>query len=84
MSPVQSILRSALTAKFEVPGSAIVPEASLESLGLDSLSLAELALILQEELGVKVEEHETAGSTTVGELSRVLLAKCATATAGAQ
>ena len=85
MSPVHTSLHSALTAKFEVPESEIVPDASLESLGLDSLSLAELALILQEELDVKVEEHEAARGTTVGELTRTLTAKrAASAAAGAQ
>ncbi|MHA6757468.1 acyl carrier protein [Streptacidiphilus sp. PAMC 29251] len=81
MSPVQTSLHSALTAKFEVPESAIVPGASLESLGLDSLSLAELALILQDDLDVPVEEHETAGDTTVGELTAVLTARRAAAVA---
>lgn len=75
MSPVLTSLHSTLTAKFEVPASEIVPSASLESLGLDSLSLAELALVLQEDLGVPVEEHETAGGTTVDELTRALTAK---------
>ena len=81
MSSVQTSLHSVLTAKFEVPESEIVPEASLESLGLDSLSLAELALVLQEELGVRVEEHETAKDTTVGELTEALTAKRAASAA---
>ncbi|WP_034091896.1 acyl carrier protein [Streptacidiphilus albus] len=82
MSSVQMSLHAALTAKFEVPASAIVPDATLESLGLDSLSLAELALVLQEDLGLMVEEYETTGGTTVGELTQVLTAKRA-ASAGA-
>ena len=81
MSSAQACLHSVLSAKFAVPESEIVPSASLESLGLDSLSLAELALVLQEDLGVTVEEHETARETTVGELTRVLTAKHAAAAA---
>lgn len=75
MSSVRTTLHAALTAKFQVPESEIVPDASLESLGLDSLSLAELALILQEELGVQVQEHEAASGTTVGELTEALTDK---------
>jgi acyl carrier protein len=81
MSPVQTSLHSALTDKLGVTGSEIVPTASLESLGLDSLSLAELALVLQEDLGVTVEEHETAGATTIGELTQALTAKRAASSA---
>jgi acyl carrier protein len=77
-------IHGVLTATFEVPACEIVPEASLESLGLDSLSLVELALILQEELGVEVGEHETAGGTTVGGLARALAAKCAATAAVAR
>ncbi|MFC1414074.1 acyl carrier protein [Streptacidiphilus sp. N1-12] len=81
MSPVHAALHRALTATFEVPESRVVPDASLESLGLDSLSLAELALVLQEELGFQVEEHETAGDATVGELTLALDAKRAASAA---
>ena len=84
MSPVHYSLLSLLTTRFEVPEPEIVPDASLESLGLDSLSLAELALILQEECGVKVEEHEAAKDTTVAELTEVLTAKRVAAAAGAR
>ncbi|MER5635542.1 acyl carrier protein [Kitasatospora sp. NPDC002227] len=77
MSPVQTSLRSTLTGKFDVPESEIVPDATLESLGLDSLSLAELALILQEELGVEIQDDEAAARTTVGELTQTLATKYA-------
>lgn len=72
MSPVDATLHSVLTGKFEVVAESIRPDATLESLDLDSLPLAELALALQEELGVKVEEHE---ATTVAELTSTLTTK---------
>ncbi|WP_327350821.1 phosphopantetheine-binding protein [Streptomyces sp. NBC_01304] len=75
MSAIDSAIHSVLTGKFEVAQDHIRPEATLESLDLDSLALAELALALQEELGVEVHEHEATKSTTVGELTATLAAK---------
>ncbi|NEB76219.1 hypothetical protein G3I40_13450 [Streptomyces sp. SID14478] len=78
-SPVTSALTTVLTEKFEVDPAAVHPDATLESLDLDSLALAELALALQEELGVKVEESEATKHTTVAGLTAALSAKCAAA-----
>ncbi|WP_393087132.1 acyl carrier protein [Streptomyces sp. LN704] len=75
MSPVQTAVTTVLTEKFEVSPENIRPEVTLESLDLDSLALAELALALQERLGVPVEEDEAAKHSTVGELVAALNAK---------
>ncbi|MFG2477786.1 phosphopantetheine-binding protein [Streptomyces fagopyri] len=75
MSPVQSAVTAVLTEKFEVNPESIRPEATLESLDLDSLALAELALVLQEQLGVRVEEDATAKRSTVSELVAALNAE---------
>ena len=75
MTDTDLAFRSVLTGKFQIPAQAITPGATLEQLDLDSLALAELALTLQEELGIRVEEHEARKETTVAELSATLLAK---------
>ncbi|UXX94391.1 phosphopantetheine-binding protein [Streptomyces sp. AD2-2] len=75
MSPVQTAVTAVLTEKFEVSPEHIRPEATLESLDLDSLALAELALALQETLGVPVADDEAAKHSTVGELVATLSAK---------
>ncbi|MFJ9380074.1 phosphopantetheine-binding protein [Streptomyces sp. NPDC101455] len=75
MSPAQTVVTAVLTEKFEVSAESIRPEATLESLDLDSLALAELALALQEQLGVPVAEDEAAKHSTVGELVAALNAK---------
>ncbi|MGQ4479569.1 phosphopantetheine-binding protein [Streptomyces sp. SAS_276] len=75
MSPVQTAVTAVLTEKFEVSPQHIRPEATLESLDLDSLALAELALALQEALGVPVADDEAAKQSTVGELVATLNAK---------
>ncbi|MYW66801.1 hypothetical protein GTY65_22425 [Streptomyces sp. SID8379] len=80
-SPVGSAIAAVLTEKFEVDPAAVRPDATLESLDLDSLALAELALALQEQLGVDVAESEASKQTTVAELTATLTAKHATAAA---
>ncbi|MEW1828395.1 phosphopantetheine-binding protein [Streptomyces sp. NPDC088196] len=75
MSPAHTAVTAVLTEKFEVSADSIRPEATLESLDLDSLALAELALALQEQLGVPVAEEEAAKNRTVGQLVAALNAK---------
>jgi 3-oxoacyl-[acyl-carrier-protein] synthase-3 len=72
MSTTAEVLRSVLVKKFQVDAADITPDATLESLDLDSLALAELALTLQEELGFKVEESEARKETTVAGLTATL------------
>ncbi|MEV1019357.1 phosphopantetheine-binding protein [Streptomyces sp. NPDC050264] len=78
-SPASAALTAVLTEKFEIDPEHIRPDATLESLDLDSLALAELALALQEQLGVQVAEDEAAKHTTVAELTAALNAKYAAA-----
>ncbi|MFJ8822965.1 phosphopantetheine-binding protein [Streptomyces sp. NPDC102467] len=80
-SPVESALTTVLTEKFEIDPAVVRPDATLESLDLDSLALAELALSLQERLGVKVAESEATKHTTVAGLTASLAAKYAAAAA---
>ncbi|MEV0091250.1 phosphopantetheine-binding protein [Streptomyces sp. NPDC050738] len=82
MPDATTAVHRVLTEKFEVAPADITPDATLESLDLDSLSLAELALSLQEQLDVKVEEYEATKATTVAGLIAALQAKLALA--GAQ
>ncbi len=50
---------------LSVEASAIVPEATFESLDADSLDLVELVMALEEEFDVTVEEEELDGVSTV-------------------
>lgn len=54
-----------LTGTFGVPDEDIEPDASFESLSLDSLDLVELTLVVEEELGVKIEDEELEDIRTV-------------------
>ncbi|MCH1451699.1 MAG: acyl carrier protein [Acidimicrobiales bacterium] len=50
---------------MSVDESAVVPEASFESLDADSLDLVELVMALEEEFDVNVEEEELEGVNTI-------------------
>lgn len=54
-----------LVDTFGVPAEDVTPEATFESLGLDSLDVVELTLVIEEELGVKIEDEELEDVRTV-------------------
>jgi acyl carrier protein len=57
-----------LSEEFGVDVVGMSPLTALRELELDSLSLAELAVILQEETGIRVQEIDE--NSTLGELAR--------------
>ncbi len=54
-----------LIETFQVPADEVSPDATFESLELDSLDLVELTLAVEEELGVKIEDEEVERIRTV-------------------
>jgi RND superfamily putative drug exporter len=66
------VIRTALTSGFRVPEDEVVPGATLEELELDSLALAEFALILEERLGVKIDSEHAVRTTTLADIARHL------------
>ncbi|TVP65841.1 MAG: acyl carrier protein [Nitriliruptor sp.] len=54
-----------LTEEFGVPEDEIAAEATFEALGLDSLDVVELTLVLEEKIGVKLEDEELEDVRTV-------------------
>jgi acyl carrier protein len=68
--------------EFHLPSGAVKPTADLkeddrlrQDLGLDSLSLTEMAFKMDEVLGLSIEVHEVAGIETVGDLKAFILGK---------
>ncbi len=57
--------RTILVDTFGVTAEDVTPEATFESLGLDSLDVVELTLVLEEETGVKLEDEELEDVRTV-------------------
>jgi acyl carrier protein len=60
-------LRNALAEYTETPAEQIVPEAQLNDVGVDSLTLAELIFDLEGKYGIDLPEN-TARPVTVGDL----------------
>jgi acyl carrier protein len=68
--------------EFHLPSGAVKPPADLkdnyqlrQDLGLDSLSLTEMAFKMDEVLGVSIEIREVVGIETVGDLKAFILGK---------
>lgn len=57
-----------LVANFGTDPVAIRPEASLRQLRLDSLALEELRLLIEERLGVDLDDVQLTSRDTVGQL----------------
>jgi len=71
-------LRSILADDFQVPAERVTADASLRSdLGLDSLSLTDLAFLVQRDFGFRAEAETFAGVTSVGALAALIAAKAA-------
>ncbi len=65
-----------LVDAINVDESLIKPEASLkDDLGIDSLAAVELAMELESEFGVRIEDEELEGLKTVQDILDVLRAK---------
>jgi acyl carrier protein len=60
-------VENVLVETFGVDGEKVSPEATFESLDLDSLDLVELTLLIEEETGVKIEDDEVESIRTVGD-----------------
>ncbi len=63
-------LSNLLVEEFDVDPSEVVPEATLEGLGLDSLSAVEVVRGLEEEFRIKLSADQ-AGFATLGEAAAI-------------
>lgn len=64
-----------LTDTFQVPDDEVDPEATFESLQLDSLDLVELTMVVEEQTGVRIEDEELEDVATVGDAVELLAGK---------
>ncbi|GGP45213.1 phosphopantetheine-binding protein [Streptomyces sp. L500] len=69
MTDTYAVIHSILTTTFRVPDHEIGPQVTLEQLQLDSLALAELALLLEERIGVKLDSEHATRFTTLAEIT---------------
>lgn len=71
---VQQIVTEALV-KFGAEPSEVTREATFEALEIDSLDLAELSQIVEEEFGVELKSSDVAEIKTVGDAIDLVLAR---------
>jgi acyl carrier protein len=70
VQPTLERLRALLVDDFQVPEEALVETAHLRTdLGLDSLSLTDLAFLVQQDFGFKADPEAFRGVTTLGALA---------------
>jgi acyl carrier protein len=68
-------LTSIITEEFGVPAVEVTTDATFEALGLDSLDLVELTMILDEQVGVKLEDEDLESIETVQQAIDAIAAK---------
>ncbi|MEV0848568.1 acyl carrier protein [Streptomyces sp. NPDC049954] len=58
-----------LTGTFKIPLAELRPDATVDSLEMDSLAVAELAVVLKERTGVDVDAGEVHKNATLAEIT---------------
>ncbi|HEY6793175.1 MAG TPA: acyl carrier protein [Kineosporiaceae bacterium] len=67
-----TVLKEILVTKFDVEESLITPDATFESMDLDSLSQVELGTTLRKRLGVRITDAELQAVETLADIQRLL------------
>ena len=75
---VAARLVSALSQKLDLPAEDLSFDRSLrDDLGLDSMSLLEVVMDLEEKFGIEINQREAERFKTIGDLARFLQANAA-------
>ncbi|MEW1721560.1 acyl carrier protein [Streptomyces sp. NPDC093109] len=72
MTPIHPKIAEVLTGTFKVPAAEIVPEATMDSLEMDSLAVAEFAVIIKETLGVVADSEAVLKGASLAEITAYL------------
>lgn len=75
MNAIEERITEVLSARFKVERSAIEPDVTFAGLAFDSLATIQLALGLEEEFGVIIDDDELTGFMTVSDAAAVIAAK---------
>ncbi|GIH74877.1 acyl carrier protein [Planobispora longispora] len=73
-----SVVRSAIAEVLSVPSDQVKPSATIADHQLDSLEWVEIAVIIEERLGIQLEPSDFAGAKTVADVAGILHAALAT------
>ncbi|GHG17127.1 MULTISPECIES: acyl carrier protein [Streptomyces] len=66
------VLKDILVADLQVREEDVVPTATREEVGLDSLAVLELATALNERLGIEVHDYELLDAGTLADVARLM------------
>ncbi|MFG3407095.1 acyl carrier protein [Streptomyces sp. NPDC048142] len=69
MKTIHPKITEVLTGTFKVPGAEILPESTMDSLEMDSLAVAEFAVIIKETLGVDADSEKLYKDATLADIS---------------
>ena len=73
MDRIIKIVNKVLEEEFEIDAELLKPEALLfEDIGLDSLDAVDLIVMIDKELGVRIEEEEARAIRTLGDVYQII------------
>ncbi len=72
MATMYDKLSELLVTRFDVEADEIRPEVTFEDLEMDSLFLVELLVVVQTELGVKIDEDMASPRDTIGHVAELI------------
>lgn len=58
MSTTKELITNIIVEKFEIDPSVLVPQATLEDIGIDSLDIFDVVFAAEEKLGIKVPNDD--------------------------
>lgn len=74
MSAIHPTITEVLSRTFRVPVAEILPESTMDSLEMDSLAVAEFAVVMRETAGVELDPGTLHRHTSLAELTEFLRA----------
>ncbi len=69
MKTIHPRITEVLTGTFKVPAHEVLPESTMDSLEMDSLAVAEFAVIIKETLGVDADSEKLYKDATLADIS---------------
>ncbi|MFF8987394.1 acyl carrier protein [Streptomyces globisporus] len=69
MKAIHPKITEVLTGTFKVPAHEVLPESTMDSLEMDSLAVAEFAVIIKETLGVDADSEKLYKDATLADIS---------------
>ncbi|MEV0490059.1 acyl carrier protein [Streptomyces atratus] len=69
MSAIHPRITDVLTNTFKVPAAEILPGSTMDSLEMDSLAVAEFAVIIKETLGVEADSDKLYRDATLADIT---------------